>query len=229
MSQEPPEQVFTAGDLVQIRGRGIEIKEAIRQITLLRNPPGYLSLDRPCTVNDGITSIPPDGMQGLTALHGSAAREARVLRFVPASGAASRMFRDLLYYQRQGRELWPDDVKAELRLGRREAGALRAFLKKIRRFAFAADLERVLAASGASLDEHAASGPFKPILDALLSRDAMGYGDLPKGLLKFHAYADEIRTPLEEHLVEAAKDSRDARGICRLHLTVSAEHLDRFR
>jgi len=224
-----PQDLFTKKDLEQIRYRGVPVEEAIRQIALFRNPPAFLTLDRPCLVGDGILVISSDEIQELVALHGRAAREGRVQRFIPASGAASRMFRDLLYYQRQQRDLLPGDLEEDLRAGRKEAETLQVFLEKMRRFAFADDLEQALAIPSGSLDRLARSGPFQPILDALLSKDAMDYSDLPKGLLKFHAYTDEVRTPLEEHMIEAAEDVRDDRGTCRLHFTVSIDHLDRFR
>ena len=72
-------------------------------------------------------------------------------------------------------------------------------------------------------------GFFRDIIRLLLTEDGMSYAGLPKGLLLFHAYPEQNRTPFEEHLVEAASYARDAAGRCVLHFTVSPEHLPRFQ
>lgn len=215
MTIAPP--LFGDADLRQLAERGIPPSEAERQIALLRSPPARLRLLRPCTLHDGIEVVAQDRLEHLHTLHESAAREGRLGKFVPASGAASRMFQDLTAFR--GRGASRTEIERRARRGDRAAGGMLLFLENLERFPFWEELRHELG-----------DRPHEPdaILEALLSEDGLGYGSLPKGLIPFHRYDDESRTAFEEHLVEAAKTIRDARGTCRLHVTVSPEHRETF-
>jgi hypothetical protein len=219
---------FTDDDLEQLRARGISVEEATRQIERLSAPPRYVDVDRACTPGDGIEVLDDAEVDELVSLGEAAARDGRCRKFVPASGAATRMFRSLLRFQGPDRSLTAPELEAELAAGNDDAREVRKFLDGVERFAFADELRATLAARGADLDRLCSGGPFGPILDALLDDDGMGYAGLPKGLLKFHEYPEGARTPFEEHLVEAASVVRRDDGRSVLHFTVSPEHRDRF-
>jgi hypothetical protein len=197
------------------------VEDARRQLSNLRHPPAAVRLVRPCTLGDGIVSLGAEEMAGWLALHDEAARAGRVVKFVPASGAASRMFRDLLALRASGCPPTPAELAERERAGDREAATFRSVLVGIGRFAFADDLRAVLAARGRDLERVAAEGPLADILDALLDPAALGFGSLPKALLPFHRYGTGVRTALEEHLVEASELARDGRGVCRVHFTIA--------
>jgi hypothetical protein len=209
--------VFTPQDLAELSGRGIPASEAERQVALLRDPPAATRLVRPCTPGDGIEVIPPDALEELAALHGEAAREGRLTKFVPASGAASRMFSDLAAFR--GRRVTREEVARLAAGGDGPAKGVLAFLHGLERLPFHDALRRQ---AGGRVDDVPA------VLEAVLDEDGLGLASLPKGLIPFHRYGDDVRTAFEEHLVEAAAYVRDARGVCRLHLTVSPEHRERF-
>jgi hypothetical protein len=219
---------FNEDDLEQLRARGVSIEEASRQVARLSAPPRYADLDRPCTPGDGIEVLEDAEADELVTLGEEAAREGRCRKFVPASGAATRMFKALLRYYGPNRPLPAEELRAEVAAGSDDAREVRTFLDSVERFAFADDLRAAVAARGGDLDALRDAGPHGPILDALLSGDGLGYAALPKGLLKFHAYPEGARTPFEEHLVEAASVVKRADGLCRLSFTVSPEHLGRF-
>lgn len=220
---------FSEQDLQQLRVRGIALEEAVEQVARLSAPPRYSDLDRPCTPGDGIEVFDDDAIGELVALGEEAAREGRCRKFVPASGAATRMFKALLRYQGQTPSLSADRLRAEIAAGDADAREVGVFFEGLDRFAFADELRSAVALRGGDLDSLRDAGRYGPILDALLSSDdGMGYADLPKGLLKFHAYPEAARTPFEEHLVEAASVVKRADGLCRLSFTVSPEHLGRF-
>lgn len=203
---------FDFADLARLEERGIPVAEALRQLRWLAEPPPAARIDRPCTIGDGIETVEESEVPGLLARHDAAARSGRIGKFVPASGAATRMFQDLL---------GPPG-------GRVEAAARRV-LQEIRSFPFAADLDAALGSRGDSLNRVVADADAAALVEALVGREGLAYADRPKGLLPFHRYDDGCRTAFEEHLVEAAGTIRDAGGICRVHLTVSAEHLGPFR
>ena len=197
---------FTDIQKAQLRERGITEDEATRQLALLSAPVGFADIVRPCRIGDGIETVAEDRQESLIALHEQAAGQGRFTKFVPASGAATRMFQDLL--------------------GGRGVGAL---LEAIDRFAFVDDLRAELAFRGYDLDVLKGAGSGREVVDALLGSEGLGYATIPKGLIPFHRYDGGVRTAFEEQLAEAAATIRDDEGICRVHLTVSPEHLHAFR
>jgi hypothetical protein len=102
------------------------------------------------------------------------------------------------------------------------------FVEAVSRFAFAPELREQLAREGHDLEALAARGEWQPILDGLLDARGLDYEARPKGLIPFHVAHDGPRMPLDEHLDEAAAHARGADGCCRLHFTVSPEHLVAF-
>ena len=197
---------FTDLQRAQLRDRGIAEEEAVRQLALLAAPVPYVELVRPCRIEDGIETVPEDRQEELILLHEEAAKQGRAMKFVPASGAATRMFQDVL-------------------AGR----GLDALVDAIDRFAFSDDLRAEIAFRGYDLDVLRNAGSAAEIVDALTGADGLGYATIPKGLIPFHRYADGSRTAFEEQLVEAAATVRDREGICRVRITVSPEHLHGFR
>ncbi len=209
---------LSAHDRAQLDEAGISGEEAERQLALLREPPPPTHLLRPCTPGDGIEVLSQARMSALHALHAEAAREGRFTKFVPASGAASRMFADLAKFR--GATVTRADVVRRAGEGDKSAVETLTFLDHLDLFPFAEALKR---AAGGITDD------VRITLDALLGEDGLDYGNLPKGLIPFHRYGDDVRNAFEEHLVEAAGYARDGRGTCRLHFTVSPEHRDRFQ
>jgi hypothetical protein len=203
------DDLFSKADLAQMAGLGIAPEEALRQIELFRNPPPYANVLRPCRIGDGIRKLSREAEPWLLARFEEAARQGRVSKMVPASGAATRMFKELLADLNAG---CPGDPPAEVR----------TFLDNLPRFAFYEDLSLVANVAEAKDRDRC------QILERLLTDKGLGYAELPKGLLKFHRYPDSPRTPLEEHLVEATEQTRDAEGVCRLHFTVSPQHQEGF-
>jgi hypothetical protein len=212
---------LTPADDRQLAARGITRAEIERQLAVLAAPPEYAKLERPCTVGDGIERLSPERVDALLARDATVAAAGRVSAFVPASGAATRMFKELLAALELPGELAPADVAAS---DRAEARALEAFVAALPRFAFEPALREALAASGANMTRLREQGPWRPLLEVLLEATGLDCANRPKGLLAFHREAEGIRTPFEEHLVEAATLVRDASATCRLHVTVSPEH-----
>ncbi len=204
---------FRADDQEQLRARGIAEAEAARQLALLRHPPLPARVVRPCRLGDGIRRIDEGEMAELVRQAESVARDGRVSKLVPASGAASRMFQALL----ADLENESDEPSAEAE----------RFLAEIERLPFAAELAAACLTPDPSALRDA--GRRRETLRALLHPPGLGFADLPKGLIPFHRAEPRGRTPFEEHLREAARVIRDATGTCRLLFTVAPEHEGRFR
>lgn len=195
---------FDDADRAALKKHGLPLEEAERQLSLLRSPPPPARLDRPCTLGDGILPLDPDDSQ-LSASWHDAARSGRLSKFVPASGAATRMFRDL------SEALLRDDPSTS-----EEACLFRDRLDD-------------LALGELFPQPHPTE--LRELLASALDPSAAGLADLPKGLLPFHRSAEgEVHTAFEEHLAEGARvlSCADSEVSCRLHFTVSSQHRLRF-
>lgn len=217
----PISHPFTERDREQLRERGISPEQAAGQLAAFAAGAPYAVLDRPCTRNDGITVLQESEMDRLGRLGDEAARAGRLLKFVPASGAATRMFQDLAAARDRAPDLTARVAELE---GLPEYPVLREFMDQIERFAFRSDLERELRNRGHRLRDLRDAGRFREVLDCLLDDRGLGYGALPKAVVPFHRYPDHCRTPVAEHLAQARSYVRNRNGRVRVHFTVSPEH-----
>ena len=220
--------MFSKRDLDQIKTLGITEEQVLSQLEAFKRPSPYLHIKRPCTIGDGIHIIPEEELSALAEHHREAANKGRCLKFVPASGAATRMFELPLWYYTHEPHIKRDEIARRAEAGEEKCKNLLAFIDCIDRFAFFDTLKGTM--SNVGLDIHALieRGRFEEIFEHLLTPHGLNYANLPKGMLEFHRYPDESRTGFEEHLVEAAEYVRNDRGICRFHLTVSPEHREAF-
>jgi hypothetical protein len=205
---------FSDEDLKAITAKGNDVLQVLEQLEIFRRETKPIRLIRPVCVGDGIVQIPPNEREAFVSLHNQAAEKGRMLKFVPASGVASRMFKNWYGWYQQGKF--------------DSAERLNKFLENIVKFAFYDDLKEVIASEGEDVEILIRKGRCMDILKLILTPRGLNYNWLPKALLKFHIYPEHTRTALEEHLVEAALYVRDARNVCRIHFTVSDEHESRF-
>jgi hypothetical protein len=216
--------VFNQEDLDQIRGMGLTRDRVLAQIEAFRKGFPFLHLDRPCSVQDGIEVLTAEQIEGYGETFNRARLSGRAMKFVPASGAASRMFRLFLAFNREHEAIREKEVAAGAEKGDRNCRAILRFMKGIKAFAFYEDLKAVMAGDGLDVEKLIQTGEFKEILEYLLTPKGLDLTNLPKGLIKFHAYGEiPSRTPFEEHLVEAVEYVRDEVGRTRIHFTVSPE------
>ncbi len=193
--------MFLEKDFSQINELGIDLETVYQQINDFKEGFPFMQLQKAATLNDGVMKLTEEQLESFTALYEKKVSKLIPLKFVPASGAATRMFKSLFSYLEEGKSDKSTDQ----------------FFDKLSDFAFAEDLKKIL-------PENADN---QMIVDYYLTRKGLDYGSLPKGLLKFHKYENESRTALEEHLVEGANYANND-GNVKLHFTVSPEHLSRF-
>ena len=205
------ERGLTPEDVRQIEDEGLTPDQILSQLEKFRQGTTPVRLLKPCRPGDGIVCLTEEMKQALMAYYDATALELQILKFVPASGAATRMFKDW-FGLLERRDLSPEVEQA-----------LHRFAETIHAYAFRTNLEQTLRAGKIDLDEYLRQGKLKEIMAFILGKDGLNYGNLPKALLIFHQYADKSRTALEEHFVEAAGYARSRGDICRLHFTVSEE------
>ena len=194
--------MFTEQDLRQIADHGLSLCEVEQQIDNFRKGFPYLNIKSSATVGNGIRAIDDAAAEELRAEYRAATNGLKVEKFVPASGAATRMFKDLFAFVNEG-EMNSVVEKVEANLDK---------------FAFAEELHKIVP-EGASLKE---------VISAIIG-EGLEYGAKPKGLVLFHRYpSGTSRTAFEEHLVEGAMYAA-CDGVVNIHFTVSPEHMEGFR
>ncbi len=209
-------------DIKQIEKKGISREAFLKQISYFKKGFPPLKLDRPATSGDGILSLNDADADELTAFFDDAGNDYRMLKFVPASGAATRMFKDVF--------AWRDLLKAGVdpdELLANQPGA-NTFFSRMRENAFWEELKVIMDKEDLDADHMLDSNNFLTLIDFLLFDHGLDYADLPKALIAFHKYDNDIRTAMEEHLVEAAFHISDKGGQVRIHFTLSPEHTGRF-
>lgn len=205
-------------DKALLQKKGISEEKLQEQLNSFAQGFPFLRLSGAAAVEKGILKpTAEETAHYLAAWEGYTANEAHhVVKFVPASGAASRMFKDVFAF-------------VDAAYDAPQTAFEQAFFANIDKAAFRADLDATCTRlHGKDVQALIAEGNYKAVAAAMLSKEGMNYGALPKGLLKFHNYADGARTPLEEHLVEGALYAREKNGKVNVHFTVSPEHRPLF-
>jgi hypothetical protein len=208
--------MFSQKDEIQIKERGSQLEVVQKQIENFKKGFPFLEVIEAATVGNGIIRLDNKGVEENDERFDKLVSSGILpLKFVPASGAASRMFKTLF----EALDECEDDEDPEISLAKNAAA--RQFLVNKEKFAFFSDLKKAMADMGAE-------EVCRNWIEFLLLEKGLNYGSLPKGLLKFHKYADGERTPFEEHLVEGAHFAKDKHSVARLHFTVSPEHKQVF-
>ena len=213
---------FSDSDRKQMSALGLTEEAVNHQIDNFRQGFPKTQLVEAATVeNGGILRLGDADINRYVAFYNKASRGKKLLKFVPASGAATRMFKDLYSFSST---YFGIDYKIE-----KEHPSVKEFLEKIRTFAFFDDLTACMSKYNADFQDYMDRGDFTTVINFLLKEQYMGYGNLPKGLLKFHKYGHLQRTPIEEHIVEGAEYARMSDDTVNIHFTVSPEHRALFR
>ncbi len=193
---------FSTPDTEQIKTHGLTPEIVAQQLADFVCGFPYANITRPATVGNGIIELSDIDITRYAEKYTAAQATKKIVKFVPASGAATRMFRDLFEFLNTGTM---NDVT-------------RRVLDNLDKFAFWDDLRQFLPDTPTDRDKIA----------CMLTNAGLDYGNLPKGLIAFHKYDTYSRTALEEHLVEGAQYAA-ANGTVHIHFTVSPEHLAGFR
>ena len=204
-------------DLQQIAQRGISQEQIETQLHEFETGFPFLRLEAAAAIGRGIVAPDADERKDyIAAWENYKAEGHRIVKFVPASGAASRMFKNIFAFVDGENDVPTTDFEKK-------------YFDEIERFAFYDALDAVCVKNeGKGIRALIAEGNYKAVAANMLSKDGLNYGQLPKGMLLFHKYDEGARTPMEEHLVEGALYAA-SKGESHVHFTVSHEHMDFFR
>ena len=204
-------------DLKQLAQKGITEAQIERQLGEFKTGFPFLKLEGAAAIGKGIVA-PADAERKayVEAWQQYKAAGKKVVKFVPASGAASRMFKDMFAFVDADYDVPTTDFEKK-------------YFDNIEKFAFYAELDAVCQKNeGKGIKELMAAGNYKAVAANMLKAEGLNYGQLPKGLLLFHNYPEGPRTPMEEHLVEGALYAA-SNGEAHVHFTVSHEHMELFK
>lgn len=200
-------------DLDTLHERGSSEMQVMQQLQSFAKGFPFLHIISPAAPDQGIVVLAPNELDPyLVAWNNYLNTTASILKFVPASGAASRMFKDLFEYLES-------ETTAPASVG------VQQFFDRLNDFAFFDILNKsCLKNTGKDCRSLIENNRHKDIVDNLLSKKGLNYGALPKGLLQFHRYDDHHRTPVQEHLSEGAQYAQNKEQVVNIHFTVSTEH-----
>lgn len=205
--------MLTQDDKALLSKKGISEEQIAAQLDCFKKGFPFLKLEAAASVGNGIVSPDACALKNYVQAWEDYKKEGHVImKFVPASGAASRMFKNLFEFLGSDNDVPTTDFEKK-------------FFAEIEHFAFFDDLnEACLKNTGKGIHQLIAANDYKSVVSNLLESAGLNYGSLPKGLLKFHKYEDGARTPLEEHLVEGALYASSEGDKVNVHFTVSPEH-----
>lgn len=209
--------MLTTEDKALLAEKGITEEQIGAQLENFKKGFPFLKLKAAASLDNGVMCPSSDACERYVQLWNAYKGKGKdICKFVPASGAASRMFKNMFEFVDAGYSEPTTDFEKK-------------FFAEIHDFAFFSDLNAVcLKNEGKGVDDLLGEGNYKAVAANMLKAEGLNYGQLPKGLLKFHKYPDGARTPLEEHLVEAALYA-SSNGKAEVHFTVSAEHKNLFK
>ena len=190
---------FSEKDIEQIKSHDLSVSEIENQIQKFKSGFPFINIVKPAQLNDGI--IECENTDEYIKKYQDYATNHKIVKFVPASGAATRMFKDLFDFVSTGN-------KNE---------TVEKTLSGLKDFAFYEDLQKYISENSSE----------KEIINSILSVPGLNYGNLPKGLVKFHKYQNTSKTPVGEHLTEGAEYASSQNNV-NIHFTISPEHRNGF-
>ena len=211
---------LTANDLTFLSEKGISQEKVTQQIETFKEGIPFVQLEKAVTVGDGISKFTPEEEKNMIGKFEESSKNGlSLLKFVPASGAASRMFKALFNFLDAYN---PKEESLDAYFERTGDKDLEVFADGITEFAFYDLVKKRISGQANSKDEEVYL-----FVKEMMSEEALNYGFYPKGLLPFHKYVANTATPFEEHLKEAAAYSKSG-DTAELHFTISPQHGDMF-
>ncbi len=215
--------MFTKEDISDMLQRGISPDTVKEQVLSFEQGFPPIVLDRPAKPGDGITVLTGGQMKGYSDCYEQGRLDKQLIKFVPASGAATRMFKDMFMWQellKSGKDI--ADIAAE-------DPSAKEFFERLPEMALWDELSTMMCKEDIKASRLFDKKRYLTLIDYILDEFGLDYASLPKGLIVFHRYPDRCRTAMEEHLVEGALYASDGDGKVRIHFTVSPSHMKEFK
>jgi len=211
---------FTEQDIQQIEARGLTLEKINTQLTIFKEGVSFVNLKNAANINNGIVKVSEEKQKHAIDFFENKRNTITILKFVPASGAATRMFKFLFQFLK---DYNPSKESINAYINRNKASELALFLVGLEKFPFYKTVlgkTKELVADFDLLSENEQKLEF---IRTMLDENKLNYGFYPKGLLPFHQYKDHVSSAFEEHLFEAAIYA-SSNNEAHLHFTISEIH-----
>ncbi len=215
---------FSEKDLSQFREKGISPQKVEQQIEIFKRGNIVVNVREAATVKNGILAISEDKQEELVRFYESRKDDLDLLKFVPASGAATRMFK--AFYNLLN-EFDPEKDDLDSYIDRKNERSLETFFSRIKDLPFYDKVRKKASEAEPGYEEMPEDRRYYLFVKYMLQEDGLDLGDQPKGLVPFHKYDDHLATAFEEHLVEAIDYAASGKKV-RIHFTVAEEHREKF-
>ena len=202
----------------------IPIKLILEQIAIFKKGIPSLKLIKPCIISDGVKIFSDSQIDDYIMKFKSALDDGRVMKFVPASGAASRMFQKQLAAAVKADDSDFNKISEKAASGDEDCKAALEFFYNIKHFAFYKELKKMLSKEGKNLEDLIKNKNILDLIKCTSDSNGLNYANLPKGSILFHSYPEGPRTAFEEHLIEAMNYSAGKNKTVKVHFTISPEH-----
>ncbi|NQX86560.1 MAG: DUF4301 family protein [Flavobacteriaceae bacterium] len=216
--------MFSNKDIQQIENKKLTVNDIYQQIGIFTRGVPYLNLKEAANVNSGILKILDDQKQEFVKLFDSKTKDLDIVKFVPASGAATRMFKFLFQFLE---DYNPNDESVNAYINRNKANDMSLFLVGLEKFPFYKEVLNETKRTTLDYGALSVSEQVLAFIKTMLDEDKLNMSFYPKGLFPFHKYKDHNATAFEEHLFEAALYAA-SNGEADLHFTISEKHKDKF-
>lgn len=215
---------FSSHDFLQILKSEIPFSEIEKQLSIYKNGVPKINLNRPAVINDGIIKLTDQEFQKFSSIFVSKKDNYKLKKFIPASGAASRMFKFLIEFLNEF-EIENETINAYI--NRKNAAELKIFLTGLEKFPFYNLIESKLLLEFSDFKLWTRDQQYYYFIKWMLDENQFDFSNKPKGILPFHNYNNQLVTPIEEHLKESVLYAA-ANGFSNLHFTVSETHKPLF-
>ena len=216
---------FSQQDIVQIEKKGITINQVEDQIATFKRGNRTVIISSAATIGNGIIKLDKAEAKKNIAIYDDLKNNFKILNFIPASGAATRMFKELYVFIEK---FDPEKDSLFDYLKHKKYTKLEQFLDKLDKLPFYKEAYKLTLKNYPNLESTSADAQKYYVIDTFLKDGGMDLGNYPKGLVPFHRYGENVATAFEEHLYEAALYASKNNRV-NLHFTVSKDHLEKFQ
>ncbi|MEP3838220.1 MAG: DUF4301 family protein [Algibacter sp.] len=212
--------MFSDQDIKQLNSKGITVNQVVAQISRLKNGMTFSNLVAAANIGKGIESYDDNEIQEYINLYEAKLNKLSIVKFVPASGAATRMFKFLFQFLNNFES---SNLSIKKYAERNNDALIVDFVENIKNFPFYNEVISKINKTHGDFDSLSDDEQKVEFVKTMLDSKGLNYSFLPKGLLPFHKYKNEVKTAFEEHLFEStlyASSKKEA----NLHFTVSKNH-----
>lgn len=216
--------MFTENDIQQIRNKGISLDQVNAQVSRIKKGMSYSNLIAAATIGTGIEKYNNAETKALIEFYHAKQENLNIIKFVPASGAASRMFKFLFQFLNN---FDPSKEGIHNYIERTNDVLIKTLIVNLEKFPFYEPVLLKLKETNVNFDNLSQDAMYVEFVKTMLNEEALNYSFFPKGLLPFHKYKDGALTAFQEHLFESTLYA-SSNGNANLHFTVSEKHHEYF-